>query len=670
LPAPRKQFITSEDLYRIQLLSEPRLSPDGRQIVYRLQRVDRKTEKKYSNLWVVAVAGGAPRQFTCGDQTDASPRWSPDGEAIAFLSNRGDPDRPAQIHLIPFQGGEARRLTILEGEILDFQWYPDGRRLLCSVRRTDPEVLERQKDEQKKKLGVVSRRYDRIFYKLDGYGYLPQQRSHLWSVETRTGRARQLTDHPVWDEWNPSISADGRTIAFVSNHSADPDLEEMEELFVMPASGGEARRVKAPEGSKWLPSFSPDGRLLAYYGVEGRGLGYSYKNIGLWIVPLNGSKPARNLTGNYDLHTAPEVINDCGSLEWIPPTWSSDGQRLYFQASVHGSSVLKSIDLAGQDLREVIGEGGAVGAYSLDRAQKRIAYFFGQMEDTGQVYVRELDDGRTRHLTRVNRSLLDNLELSRVEEVWFKGPSGKDLQGWIMFPPRFDPRRKYPSILEIHGGPITQYGKFFMHEFYTLAAQGYLVFFCNPRGGRGYGEEHARAIWGAWGGADYEDLMAWTDILLARPYVDGRRMGVTGGSYGGYMTVWIIGHTDRFKAAAAQRCVGNLVSEWGSSDTNWTFEHEIQAEPPYLDLKKWWEMSPMAHIKNARTPTLVIHSEGDLRCPIEQGEQVFVALKRLGVETEFLRFPEEFHGLSRTGRTDRRIVRLNAILSWMDRYLK
>jgi dipeptidyl aminopeptidase/acylaminoacyl peptidase len=328
------------------------------------------------------------------------------------------------------------------------------------------------------------------------------------------------------------------------------------------------------------------------------------------------------------------------------------------------------VGVDGENLRDVIGEGGVVGSFSFDRAHTKIAYFFGQMHDPGQVYVRELDSGRTRHLTRLNRDLLDGLDLARVEEVWFKGPQGNDLQGWIMFPPRFDPKKKYPSIMEIHGGPLTQYGKFFMHEFNYLASKGFVVYFCNPRGGRGYGEAHGKAIWGSWGKADYADLMAWGDLLAKKPYIDTRRMGVTGGSYGGYMTIWIIGHTDRFQAAVTQRCVSNFISEWGSSDFNWTFELELEAEPPFKDFKKWWALSPIAYIGNAKTPTLVIHNEGDLRCPIEQGEQVFVALKRLGVDTEFVRFPEEYHGLSRTGRTDRRIVRLNHILRWFEKYIK
>jgi dipeptidyl aminopeptidase/acylaminoacyl peptidase len=215
-----------------------------------------------------------------------------------------------------------------------------------------------------------------------------------------------------------------------------------------------------------------------------------------------------------------------------------------------------------------------------------------------------------------------------------------------------------------------QYGNFFMHEFYYLAAHGYVVYFCNPRGGKGYGEKHSKAIWNNWGTADYDDLMAWADLVQRKPYIDRKRMGVTGGSYGGYMTNWIIGHTNRFKSAVTQRSVSNFISMYGSSDVNWAFQYELGDQPPWENFANYWRQSPIKYIGNVKTPTLVIHSEQDLRCAIEQGEQVFVALKKLGVNTEMVRFPDEPHGLSRGGRTDRRIERLKHILRWFDRYLK
>ena len=217
---------------------------------------------------------------------------------------------------------------------------------------------------------------------------------------------------------------------------------------------------------------------------------------------------------------------------------------------------------------------------------------------------------------------------------------------------------------------MVQYGNFFMHEFYALAAQGYVIHFCNPRGGKGYGETHAKAIWDGWGSADYEDLMTWTDHIAQLPYIDSERLGVTGGSYGGFMTLWIIGHTQRFKAAVAQRVVSNLISMFGNSDFNWVFQQAFGGKPPWENFEHYWDMSPMKYIANVKTPTLVIHSENDFRCNIEQGEQVFTALKYLGVDTEMIRFPGESHGLSRGGRTDRRVARLKHILTWFDKYLK
>lgn len=671
MPIKKKRTITPEDLYLIELISSARISPDGKHVVYSQQRVDRKTEKKYANLWLAATdapESSAVHQFTYGDQKDLLPRWAPDSSQIAFISTRGSAEKPPQIYLIPMQGGEAHPLTDIAGEIEDFAWSPDGKQLLCVVRKTDQEQLEREKDEQKKKLGVVSRHYQRVFYKLDGYGYLPHERSHLWMVDARTGKARQLTDHPIYDEMHPSWSPDGKWIVLVSNRSLDPDFNlDAADIYLLPAAGGELQKIPTPIGEKQMPVFSPDGKWIAYYGVEGENVGY--KNNSLWIVPSDGSLAPRKLTEKYDLHVSAWTINDQAAPEQMPPTWSRDGQHIFFPVTKHGRSQVLSIGVDGENLHAVIDDEGAAGSFTLDAAQQKMTYIYGTLYDPGQVFVLDLLKNESRCLTRTNRNLLTSLDLGTIETHWIQGPDGNDLQGWILKPPGFDPQRKYPSILEIHGGPQLQYGYLFMHEFYFLAAQGYVVYFCNPRGGRGYGEEHTKAIWGGWGGADYDDLMAWTDYVAGMPYIDPGRMGVTGGSYGGYMTVWIIGHTTRYKAAVTQRCVSNLVSMWGSSDFNWAFQIELNNKPPFDDLQKFWDHSPIKYIGNAKTPTLVIHNEMDLRCPIEQGEQVFVALKKLGVDTEMVRFPEEFHGLSRSGRTDRRIARLNHIANWFNRYL-
>ena len=665
---PKKRRMEAEDLYRIEIIGECRISPDGSRVAYVQSRVERKTEKKHANLWLVPVTGGQPKQFTQGDQSDSMPRWSPDGTQIAFLSNRKDEKQP-QIYLIPTDGGEARRLTDVKGTFQSMDWSPDGKKLLCTFRKKDEEEIEREKDEAKRKLGVVSRHIDRTWFKYDGKGYLPKERTHLWLFDARTGKGRQLTDHAVWDEMTPAWSPDGSQVAFVSNRTPEPDLEpESVDLFVMPAEGGEAVITPTPLGGKSNPVFSPDGRQIAYYARVGKG--DWGQNTKLFLVPADGSAPARDLTGKYDVDVSAFTLGDIISPAAAPPTWSADGSKLYFQVDRHGRTKLCSVTVDGETFETLVDEPGAVAGVSFDTAAENAACLFGTMADPCQVCAFSTKSGTLRTLTKVNTSLFRKMDLGATEEVWFKGSSGNDVQGWILTPPGFDASKKYPSVLEIHGGPRAQYGHTFMHEFYCLAAQGYVVFYCNPRGSQGYGEGHSRSITDNWGTVDYEDVMAWTDFVAAKPYIDTERMAVTGGSYGGYMTNWIIGHTTRFRAACTQRCVSNLISMWGSSDGNWVFQREFGDVPPWENVKNYWRQSPMKHMGNAKTPTLVIHSEMDQRCDIEQGEQVFVALKRLGVDTEMVRFPEEPHGLSRGGRTDRRVVRLQHIMRWFEKYLK
>ena len=274
MPRASKRLITAEDLYNFEIIKNARLSPDGKQVVYSLSRVERKTEKKYANLWIVPTGGGSPRQFTYGIQNDSSPLWSPDGQSIAFLSNRGSSEKPSQIYLIPFHGGEARQIADIKGEISSLSWSPDGKRLLCVVRKTDPDELERQQDEQKKKLGVVSRRYDRLFYKLDGYGYLPQERRHIWIVDFHSGKTHQLTEHKIFDEDYPSWSPDGKWVVFTSNHSPDPDLKpEAVDLFVMPAEGGDLRMLPTIFGVKFYAQFFTGWKMDCILWQRRRGYG-------------------------------------------------------------------------------------------------------------------------------------------------------------------------------------------------------------------------------------------------------------------------------------------------------------------------------------------------------------------------------------------------------------
>ncbi|MDT8306848.1 MAG: S9 family peptidase, partial [Anaerolineae bacterium] len=541
-------------------------------------------------------------------------------------------------------------------------------RLLCQFRNKDQDAIERDEDEQKKKLGIVARNITRADFRLDGAGWMPQESWHLLLIDATTGEVTQLTDGD-YHETSPVWAPDGETIYFLSNRSEKPDLEpDLVDVFSIPAAGAEMERLETPIGTKSGLAASPDGEWLSYTSSEGKG--NWWRNNSLWVLARDGSEPARNLTAETDLHISNSTLGDVADRPVTAPVWSVDSTKLFTQVSRHGRTSLYSVGLDGT-VESLLAPEGAISDFTFDEARQTLAYIWGSFSDPGQIWLWDTAEEGYRQLTQLNESWFGAIDLGEIEEVWIKGADGNDLQGWILKPPGFDPEKTYPSILEIHGGPWLQYGQLFMHEFYTLAAQGYVVHFTNPRGGQGYGEVHSRAIHHNWGDRDYADVMAWTDSVAALPYIDTERMGVTGGSYGGYMTAWIIGHTDRFKAAVAQRVVSNALSFWGSSDVGIHFEDPwANCQPPWEAFEAYWRQSPVAYIGNATTPTLVIHSEQDMRCNLEQGTQLFLALRRLGVDTELVVFPEESHGLSRGGRTDRRVARLGHIVRWFDRYLK
>ena len=680
--APRPT--TTDDLYRYHVPSDPQISPDGRAIAWIVQRVERETEKKYANLWLADVESGRLRQFTHGKWNDSRPRWSPDGETIALVSNRGNEEQ-AQICLLPLGGGEARPLTELKGSIADYEWSPDGTKLVCQFRKKDAGALEREKDEGKKKLGISYRHITRTDYKFDGAGYLPQEHWHIWVIDAATGEATQLTDGDK-DETEPRWSPDGKQILFNSNRSDRPDMDlDVTELYLIPADNpqrssetpedwtGEMKQIITRPGRKYGAVFSPDGQYVAWLGRDKPGRWY--QNARLYVAPVAGGE-VRDISAAIDLHlgssTNGDIFNGSGPYQLV---WSADGRRIYSGASWQGDEPLVALDIdkPGGDYKQIIAGPGVVGGYTFDRERKRVAWLWSSLDDPAQLRVCDIDAsgaaGAPRTLTALN-PWHDEIERGTIEEVWFKARDGYDLHGWILKPPGFDPSQKYPSILEIHGGPQTQYGNMFMHEFHYLAAAGYVVYWSNPRGSQGYGEGMTGAIFGRWGTVDYDDVMDWTDYVAAQPWIDTERMGVTGGSYGGYMTTLIIGRTDRYKAAVAQRVVSNFISFYGSSDLNCGLENLAGTVAPWEDMETNWAQSPISAIGNAKTPTLVIHSENDYRCDQEQGEQVFVALRKLGVDTELLLLPGESHGVSRGGRTDRRVARLEYMLGWFERYLK
>ena len=654
MSSSQRRPITAEDLAAIVLIDGPRLSPDGETVVFTRTTTDLEGKAYRSAIWTVPYAGGTPRQLTSGTGKDRAASWSPDGQWIAFLSDRDG--EKGQLHLIPTGGGEARRLTTGLKSVGGIAWSPDSQRLsfTARVRPADqPSILNGSEPP-------VFREIRRIKHRADGTGLL-DGRTHLFVIARDGGDPVQLTDGD-WDDSKADWSPDGRLLAFSSNRGPTRDWDDASDIYVVPAAGGEARNLTGGGHSLGSPSWSPDGQTVACLGrtVDAP----AGANVRLWTVPAAGGAP-RCLTADLDITIGSDVLSDtrAGHLS-LPPIWTPDGQHLRFLVSERGNVTLNEIGADGGQLRQIVG--GDRVLLDVDGAGEQIVFAAATPTNSGDLYAVAADGSSERRLTAVNDDLFAGIDLAQPEHLEITGADGQTVEGWFL-PGRGEGKR--PLVLEIHGGPHSLYGNAFFHEFQLLAAQGYHVRYTNPRGSKGYGERFCSEIAGGWGDLDYRDLMAAVDLIVQRPDVDATRLGVAGGSYGGYMTNWIIGHTDRFKAAVTMRCLSNFLSFYGTSDIGpWFGERELQGSPRD-QLARYWDRSPLAYVEQVNTPVLILHGEQDLRCPIEQAEQWFVSLRRLGKTAEFVRFPDESHDMSRSGRPDRRQVRLQRIVGWFKQYL-
>ena len=650
--------LSPEDLYEFRFLTDAQISPDGARIAYSVKTANPKRDGYLGAIWLVSADGATPPvQITAGTAQDSSPRWSPDGSELAFTSDRGEVPKgrkrpPRNVFVLDLAGGEARQLTRFGDDCSELVWAPDGGHLAFVVR--DP------KDSADEEDGV--RVYDRARYRSDEGGLSDGRRKHVWIVGIDGSAPRKVTDGD-WDDGQPEFSPDGREIAFVSNRTERRDLNTVADIHVASLSG-ETRRITDGEGSYGNPSWSPDGTVITAYGTE-CAIGSSARNIHIWAFPKKGG-PGRDLLEGWDRSVGSSVISDMRAhAQTLPPAWTGD-DRILFLGSDQGTANAYSCASAGGDVRaETVGAHQVV-AWSLDRSLRRFAAIVATATDPGNLVVGEVG-GPMRKATCLNDELLGSRYIAAPERVEFTGADGWKIEGWLMKPREFDPAKKWPLVLEIHGGPHTAYGHSFFHEFHVLAGRGYAVLFTNPRGSHAYGQRFVEACVGDWGGKDYEDLMAGVDHALALGWVDPKRLYLTGGSYGGFMTNWIIGHTDRFRAAVTQRSISNNISAFGTSDIGWHFwEHEMGDATPWSGGEKLIFRSPLTYVTSVKTPLLILHAERDLRCPIEQAEQLFTALKVLGKEAVFVRFPEDNHDLTRGGKPKHRVEHARRIADWFD----
>jgi dipeptidyl aminopeptidase/acylaminoacyl peptidase len=649
-----KRGVTAEDYFAFVSAGDPHLSPDGKLVAYVVTTVDQARNRRDSAIWIATVDGqSAPRRLTAEGVSSSSPRWSPDGSRLAFLSSRAtqsaattpaEPARP-QIWILPMSGGEAQSLTHLKNGASAPQWSPDGKRLVA-VSQTGPSdnvpLAARKSDV---------RHYAHISYKFNDTGWFDDKRSHIFVIDAASGAAKQITTGEDWNDTDPQWSPDSTRIAFVSDRSGhEYDDSRAKNIWVIPAEGGTLVRISDHEFGDSQPRWSPDGAEIAFTGEPHR---RQFPN--LFLASASGSGKPR-LAAEIDL--IPTALR-----------WGPGPRELSFESGYKGTLHLFRVDLDARKAIQITRGERAVRAVDANRKAGIMVYLANDFQHLDDLYVSALDGSGERQLTHLNDALWSGLELAAVQRMPYKSTDGWDIDGFLVKPIGWHPGTKYPLVLSIHGGPAGQYGVDWYHEFQVYAARGWAVFFCNPRGSTGYGEKFEHGIVNNWGGMDYQDIMAGLDAAIRRnPWIDIDKLGVTGGSYGGYMTNWILGHTTRFKAAVTLRSVSNFISDDGTRDGAYGHEDDFSGFL-FDDFDQYWNASPLKYAKNVRTPTLVLHSDNDYRVPIEQGEQWFRALRHYGVNAELVIFPRENHNLTRTGEPKHLVESLSWQCYWFDRFL-
>ena len=645
------------DICRLTAVGDPRLAPDGSTVAFTVTAIDLEANEYRSAIWMAAVDGSRePLPFTSGEHKDSTARWSPDGRSIAFVRRERE-SKEAKVCVIPAGGGEARTLLTWKDEVSELAWSPDGRRLALLARDRAEERYGQEKEKDQPPRCIT-----RLVSRIDSVGWIVDRPTHLFVVDVDGGEPTRLTSGEFEDaglSWSP----DGNELAFTAGRHDTWDLDHGVDLFTVRVDGaGEPRRLTETGPAYARPSFKPDGSAIACHVGDERSAP-RHTQVG---VLDRASGEVRILTATLDRNCAPYPPSR-------GPLWNGDD--LLFVVEDSGNTHAYRVPAEGSGKPElVVGGDRQVGA--LDAVGDVLAYTVTTPTALPELFVRV--SGEERQLTHVGDDFRSTVALVEPERFTATAPDGAEVEGWFMPPVGAEPGRRYPTLLNIHGGPFTQYGNRLFDEFQLQVAAGYAVICANPRGSSGYSEAWGRAIRGrsapeepgsGWGGVDYDDLMAVVDEAVRRfEIVDPDRLGVLGGSYGGYMASWIIGHSDRFKAAVSERACNNLLTMEHSSDFAGIFQQEMGVTH-LEDPDEYVRVSPITYVREMRTPLLILHSENDLRCPIEQAEDLFVALRLLGRTPEFLRFPGESHELSRAGAPKHRVQRIEAILDFFDRKL-
>ena len=683
--------ITETDLFDFVWVADPQISPDGLRVAFVRVAVDEKKEGYDSSLWLARVDGAEPPRRISGGLRDHSPRWSPDGSRLAFVrtAEKDGKPQPPQVFVMALgeiSGGEARAVTSIPRGAGNPVWSPDAT-LIAFSSTARPEELkkpedDKQKTDEKQDAPRVSdvRVITEPRYRANGvadFGFVDAGRpAHIWVTAVPEGVFEPATPAQVtsgeFGAGNVQWSRDGARLFFTSDRRDESaHLPFDSDLYAVPRSGGEPARVASIDGGIGPYALSPDGRRVAFVGTLAGNPVRSYSQSDLWVADLAGGTP-KNLTATYDYDIGGGLGGDQRAPRGgspAPVVWTSAGNALIVRVGEQGNSNLKRVDAASGKVDPLTSGRHDVMSYTASRDARHIAIVRSSQTVIGDLHAIDVTTGALSKLTGFNDALFSQITQSEPEEIWYDSFDGTKVQGWVLKPPSFDASRRYPLIVEIHGGPHSAYGNTYTHEFQWMAAKGYVVLYTNPRGSSNYGQAFGNIIQYRYPGDDAKDIMAGVDWLLKRGYVDEARMGVTGGSGGGLLTNWIVTQTTRFKAAVSQRDISDWASFWYTADFT-LFTPTWFRKPPFEDPAEYAERSPITFVEKIETPILFILGDEDWRTPPSAGgEPLFRALRYLKKDAVMVRFPDENHELSRSGKPWHRIERLQHIVGWMDKYL-
>ena len=699
----QKRTITEKDLFNFVWIGDPQISPDGSRIAFVKVTVNDRKDGYNTTIWTVSTATREVRQLTSGIR-DSQPRWSPDGKYLVFVRAPERDGRPeaAQLFMLSMEGGEAFQFTSVPRGAGTPQWSPDGN-MIAFMNSANPEDIakaapksspspspsasptETKKPDEPRESDV--RVVTRAVYRSNGAGYLDfKHPQHIWVVNApRTGSdkftPKQLTSGR-YDQGNVTWAKDSSRIYFTSDHNDEPYYHlGSTDLYSIAVAGGQPEKLTSFDMGSGGYAFSPDGKRLAFIAAVNKPV-RSYSQSDLWVMDVApGAKP-RNLTGAFDYDIASGLTGDNsapraggGSL----PVWSADARSLMVIYAKEGKANVGSFDVATGRQSDVTTGDHAVSSFRATPSADKFVLLISTPTRIGDLFWMDSNGQLSastqpaivspQPLTNMNDELFTKLNLTEPEMIWYKSFDGRNVQAWVQKPPDFDPAKKYPLILNIHGGPHAAYGFIFDHEFQWMAAKGYVVLYPNPRGSTTYGQEFGNIIQHKYPGDDYKDLMAGVDELIRRGYIDEKKLGVTGGSGGGLLTNWTIGQTTRFAAAVSQRDIASWTDWWYTADFT-LFHPSWFKAPPFEDPEDYKARSPITYINKVQTPLMLILGETDYRTPTGPGgEAMFRALKYRKIPTVMVRFPNESHELSRSGQPWHRIERLQHIVGWFDKWL-